>query len=138
MAITFDESSFPIIRVEIAGECSDQEYDAYHKKMTELLRKAASSGVKMGVVIDARASEPPTPKQRKRMADLLDETRDLQKRGCTGWSVVLASAVQRGVLTAVLWIRPFPVPHNVAATPAEGEAWLRSRMRAEQEGARAT
>jgi hypothetical protein len=124
MAITFDESSFPIIRVEIAGECSDQEYDAYHKKMTELLRKAASSGVKMGVVIDARASEPPTPKQRK--------------RGCTGWSVVLASAVQRGVLTAVLWIRPFPVPHNVAATPAEGEAWLRSRMRAEQEGARAT
>ena len=68
MAITFDESSFPIIRVEMAGACSDQEYDAYHATMTSLLRKAASSGVKMGVVIDARASQPPTPKQRKRMA----------------------------------------------------------------------
>jgi hypothetical protein len=34
-----------------------------------------------------------------------------------------------GVLTAVLWIRPFPMPHHVCATPEEGLEWLKSLAR---------
>ncbi len=129
MPIHFDDSQHPNTLITITGHVSADEYDVYHQRLRDKMQAARDAGVKIGVVVDGRHSEPPGAKERQRMAAFLEENGGLLASTVRGQVIVLSNALQRGVLTAILWVRPFPMPHYVCATPGEGFAWLRTLER---------
>ena len=63
------------------------------------------------------------------MAEFLEENEALLAETVAGQVIVLSNALQRGVLTAILWVRPFPMPHYLASSREEGMAWLATLRR---------
>ena len=129
MPIYFDDSIHPNVLITITGNVDADEYERYHERLLSSMRGAKQSGVKIGIVVDGRNSQPPGAKERRRMAQFLEDHSALLAETVSGQAIVLSNALQRGVLTAILWVRPFPMPHLVCATPAEGLAWVRSLSR---------
>ena len=68
----------------------------------------------------SRLVEAAPASQRKYAADFMSEHRDLIRRVSAGAGIVAKSAVVRGGITAVFWIRPPPVETRVVATREEG------------------
>ena len=128
MPIEIDESDYPVVRVRVRGACSDAEYDTYHRRVLQLLRQADAGGVKMGVLTDGRESAGVTAGQRRAMVGFLEEHEALMKRASAGLAMVVSNAIQRGVLTAILWVRPIPSPHRVFSDVIEAERWLRAQI----------
>ena len=128
--ISFDESRRPLIRVTMTGTLSKAEVDVYHAHLTKVLNDARTAGLKVGLTVDGRDSSPPSADVRKVFADYLASYEHLMVAGAFGSTIVVSNALQRGVLTALLWFRPLPVPYVVATTPEEGERWLANLERA--------
>jgi hypothetical protein len=68
----------------------------------------------------SRLEEAAPASQRKYAADFMNQHRDLIRRASAGAGIVAKSAVVRGGITAVFWIRPPPVETRVVATREEG------------------
>jgi hypothetical protein len=96
---------------------------AYADAMTwvEELSVATPPGEKSFMVTDlSRLEEAAPASQRKYAADFLNRHRDLIQRVSAGAAIVAKSAVVRGGITAVFWLRPPPVETRVVATREEG------------------
>jgi len=130
MPIHFDDTLPPNILINISGHVDAEEYDSYHVVLRNRMLAARAERVKLGIIVDGRHSTPPGAKERKRMAEFLAENEALLAETVAGQVIVLSNAIQRGVLTAILWVRPFPMPHFVASTREEGAAWLATLRRA--------
>jgi hypothetical protein len=126
--ITFDETRYPLLSIAMVGTITGDEIDAYHARLEVLMKRARDAGTKLGFVVDGRSSEPPGARDRRKMVEFLEKNSGLLASAVFGEVIVLSNAIQRGVLTAILWVRPFPIPHYVCATPAEGLAWLEARL----------
>jgi hypothetical protein len=122
--IRVDSSALPIVCATFLRGSSDAEWEAYHAEVNRVLLEAKRSGRKIGFIVDGRMSDPPTAVQRRDAAAALERNSDLMKQTVVGIAIVLSSALQRGILTTFLWIRPFAVPHRLCATVEEAEAWL--------------
>lgn len=125
MPIEFDERALPIVRILLEGASSDAELDAYDARLLVLLRRAIAEQTKYGFVIDGRTAAAPDAVRRRRSAAWLDAHAPMIRAGCAATGIVLENAVQRGILKAILWLRPHPSPCRAFATPAEAEAWVR-------------
>lgn len=62
------------------------------------------------VITDARKARVISPAQRKMLVDWLTEAEPLNKRYTLAMSIVIDSAIVRGALTAVMWMKEPPVP----------------------------
>jgi len=129
MPIHFDDSNPPNILITISGNVDADEYDSYHDVLRRRLLEARAARVKLGILVDGRSSTPPGAKERQRMAQFIEENQSLLAETVAGQVIVLSNAIQRGVLTAILWIRPFPMPHYLASSREEGLVWLATRRR---------
>jgi hypothetical protein len=125
--IEVDESRFPLVVVTFEGQLADHEFDRYLLTMSRVLQRRA----KNAIVFDARRAAAPTAMQRSKQAAWLKSNRAAIQQYSCGSVFVIASAVIRGGLTAILWISPIPGAHTVVSTLAEGEAWALGRLAAE-------
>jgi hypothetical protein len=88
--------------------------------LVELMR-ATPPGVKTFSLTDlSRVKEAPPASQRKYAANHMERTRALQRRVCAGSAIVVTSAIVRGVITAVFWLKPPPVISKMVASREEG------------------
>jgi hypothetical protein len=71
------------------------------------------------------------PERRQRAAQFIKEHRDVFRRHIIAWGFVSTKGVIRGALTAIAWLRAFPVPMDVFATRRECDAWLEERLAAD-------
>ena len=124
MPIHFDDTVPPNILITITGKVDAEEYDSYHDVLRKRMLAARAARMKLGIIVDGRSSTPPGAKERKRMAEFLEENEALLAETVAGQVIVLSNALQRGVLTAILWVRPFPMPHYLASSREEGKARL--------------
>jgi hypothetical protein len=108
------------------GEFSDDELEGAFERMTSELQKARTEGRRVAMISIGTADSGMTPKQRRRSADWLKERTELLRIACIGQAIVLPGTLQRGVLTAILWMAPYPVPLRVCATEAEAVSYVRS------------
>jgi hypothetical protein len=124
--IVVDESRFPLVRVTFDGPVADYAFDQYLETLSRVLARRA----KNAIVFDARRAAAPSAKERAKQAAWLRSHRDLIERYSCGSAFVIASALVRGGLTAILWLAPIPGAHTVVATPGQAEAWALERLRA--------
>jgi hypothetical protein len=68
-------------------------------------------------------------RRRQRIAQIIGDNRVLLARHIVAWGFV-ASGIMRGALTALSWIRAFPVPMSVFSTRRECEAWIDEQLAA--------
>lgn len=108
-SIIFDASRGPILVVTFTGNVTSARFDAYLNQMTETFEDRSPR-----VVILNGLSSGRTPVyQRKRKAQWIQDHISLLKQVTIADIFVLASPVNRIVLTSILWIQQFPWPYYV-------------------------
>ena len=66
-------------------------------------------------------------RRRQRLAQFMSEHKTLMAEHIIAWGFV-ANGVLRGALTALSWVRAFPVPMNVFGSRVHCEAWLNAQL----------
>lgn len=110
--------------VVYAGDISDADVETAQTRGMDFLRDVRNRGERAVMMIDGSTSNGVSAKQRRKMAEFNDANTSLLAAACEAQALVLSSTVQRGVLTAVLWIWKPPMTLKPFATRAEASAWL--------------
>jgi hypothetical protein len=121
-----DDSRWPLVVFTAVGEQTTEDFEAYLSECESLLRRREPHGV----IFDARRSAPIGPKLRKRMVAWLARNDALLRVYVVANSVVMSTALQRGVFRAILWMRPLPFPYSVETTLEGARVFVYSRMMA--------
>jgi hypothetical protein len=89
------------------------------------------AGHRVVVLTDMEQMNHSEARRRQRAAQFIKEHRDVFRRHIIAWGFVSTKGVIRGALTAIAWLRAFPVPMDVFATRRECDAWLEERLAAD-------
>jgi hypothetical protein len=104
-----DRSNLPMLRLRYVGEYTDAELLVFLRDLTSIFEIPATPG---------------SARQRKLQAEWIQTHEKALQEGFAAAAVVTDSAVIRGTVTAVFWIRPLPFPTHVTATVGAAERWL--------------
>jgi len=123
----FDDSRWPLYRIYLPqGDLDDGEFRVLLDTMDGLHLRAQ----RFTVLLDARLAPPLSPKRRQ-MAGERGKLMAARYPGLMlGIAVVLSSAVQRGVFTAIQWVVRGAIPARAFGTLGEAEEWLSALLRA--------
>jgi hypothetical protein len=127
----FDESRWPVVVVTMPVE--PLEGAAFTKYLADAQRYY-TRGQHFGFVFDIRNAPLMSASQRRMIADEIDRAaREFPTiRAVQG--VVIASAMQRGIVKAINWLARQPAPTEVFATVEEAVAWVQKELRAAPAG----
>ena len=120
MPIVVDVRTLPIVRIAYIGDYSDDELTTY---LATLQRLFTMPGRKVAV-LDVLKGTVATAHQRKRQAAFIERNEDLLRRDFAAAAIVLDSALLRGAVTAIFWMRPLPMPTQIVATVDAALTWL--------------
>jgi hypothetical protein len=121
MPLHVDRQNLPLLRLEYLGDYTDDELIRFLQEISAVLR--TTSGRKT-CLIDLRKATAGTARQRKLQAGWIGDNEEALAKDFAAAAIVTSSALIRGTVTAVFWIRPLPLPTNIVATVAQAEAWL--------------
>lgn len=130
MPITIDSSDPPLLRIRYDGAFSDGELHAYLTRLDEVVRTAG----KKVALIDLRAAVGAPASQRRAQADWIRSHEHRLKRDVLAAAFVTENALIRGVVTAVFWIRPLPLPTTIVADMNSAKAWIEPYLRTARPG----
>lgn len=77
------------------------------------------------LIFDLSQSGTPNPLQRATLASHMRKNKPRIERSVRAMAVVAPSPIVRGVLTAIFWLEPPPVKHQVFANESDAKAWAR-------------
>jgi hypothetical protein len=83
-------------------------------------------GVPYVLLFDLTRAGMPNAVQRRRLANHVRDHSMAIRRSVRGLGVLLTSPVVRGMVTAIFWVAPPPVPYRLFSTRAEAVAWAES------------
>ncbi len=124
MPIYFKPLSETRYSFEYVGAVSDDDVDTAETQWLAAMRNADAAGKRLVLFVDGLRSEGMSAKQRQVTADFSIKHEGLIRRVCVAQAVTLDSALQRGILTAILWLKPPPTELRAFKTRAEAEAFL--------------
>jgi hypothetical protein len=119
-APTYDMSGWPLCRVSWPRVMRDGELDAHWDYLETFLLK----GEPFALLIDARGAAHPSSRQRQIMGRRLAQNFQCYPLGMTGIAMVLSSAIERGMLTAVNWVSGPAYTIRAFRTPELAVVWL--------------
>jgi hypothetical protein len=90
------------------------------------LETQVRSGARYVLVFDLTNAALPDAVQRQKLAAHVRENEQDIRRSVRGIGVVLTSSLVRGIVTAIFWVAPPPVPYRFFATRAEAATWALS------------
>jgi hypothetical protein len=119
--ISIDCTRWPLILWESPSvRVSDESSGAALGWLEELWR-TTPAGTKSFTLLDlSRMQEIAPATQRKYAAEFMDRNRNLQRRASVGGAIVATSALVRGAITAVFWLRSPAVETRVVPTREAG------------------
>ena len=123
MGITVDDAGWPIVRVRFGESMSDAEWSAYLERMSTFPDRRE----RYVTLTDGRNAATPNASQRKRASEVIERERERTRRWNVANALIFTSPLIRGVLTAIEWASPSPVPMKSFATPDDALAWLSER-----------
>lgn len=124
-APSYDTSEWPLLRVTMPRDgLTDSEVDAH----VAYLEQTLQAGQRFALLIDARRSQPLSARGRQAIGKLLSRSFQRHPFVLAGIGVVLSSAIERGVLTAISWAAGRTYPQRSFATPEEAAAWLLGQL----------
>ena len=121
MPLYVDRETLPLLRLRYVGDFSDAELSEFLQKLEAVL---AVPGRKV-CLFDLSSATAGSAKHRQIQAAWIGKHEQALARGFAAAAIVTDSAIIRGAVTAVFWIRPLPFPTHVTASIASAEAWLR-------------
>jgi hypothetical protein len=125
-APTYDESEWPLFRARMPSTpMSDAEFSGWLERLGQLFQR----GERFALLVDVREAPLPTATERQDVATLLRTWHARHPYRMAAQAIVLKSALQRGILTAILWLAGPIYPTRAFSTMAEAEAWLRAMLR---------
>lgn len=120
MAYAVDDSAWPLVIARAVAH-EPQALAAGYRKLEAILdRKQA-----FVLVFDMRGATSSSARRQK-FQEWCERNTDALTRYLTGAAVVASSTVERGFITAGLWVRTPPFPMRVFANASDAEAWLRA------------
>ena len=128
--LIFEESAWPLVYVRYPSNgLNDQGLEVFLERVMSYLRRRD----RFACLIDCRGMTiAHTANQRRRIAEWLAEP-ELQRLSphAIAIAVLFRSALIRGALTAVNWIKPPPAPVKAVGSVADSAPWLRQRFEEE-------
>lgn len=124
---TIDLSLWPIILVNTPPGFTDVELKAYYDDIAKAMLSRPGPYVN---IIDARNAPTPTASQRKIMADFRAVHQEHIRKYCKGSAFVFESAVMRGIITAIHWLRQPEMPHKSFGSLMEAMNWAKVQLSA--------
>jgi hypothetical protein len=119
--LRIETSDWPIVLMEIPER--RLEDSAFHEGLAHierLFREAKEIGERFYLITDLTLmSEMPPAAQRKYAGEWMQRTVPLQKIASLGGANVTPSTIMRGVITAINWFQPPPMPTVYVATRRE-------------------
>jgi hypothetical protein len=117
-----DRRDLPILRLRYVGEYSEAELLRFLSEIDSVLKLPG----RKACIIDLRQAKAGTARQRTLQGAWIRENEGVLARDFAAAALVTDSAIIRGTITAVFWIRPLPMPTHVTATVTDAERWLAS------------
>jgi len=124
--ITLDVLQWPVLVVTPPPRpVTDAELDSFMQAFAQVVDQRKQP---YAVVVDLRESSGLTPRQRQAISNSMADTDARVLAGCPncGGALVFSSAVLRGMLTAILWIKKPKHETRVFANAHEAVAWART------------
>lgn len=128
-SVTLDVSRPPIRRVTVEGTVSEAAVRAYLAQAKHLL----DEGAPHVLVYDLLRMDGLGAVHRRIQAEWVRENQLAIRKLCRGAGFAMCSALQRGTLTAVLWLSPLPFQYAIFDSVHEAEQWALKRMAASQQ-----
>ena len=120
MPLYIDRTSLPLLRLRYVGKFTDADLGKFLHELEAILalpgRKAA--------VFDLTEAGTGSPTQRQTQAAWIGKHESVLARDFAAAAIVTDSAIIRGAVTALFWLRPLPFPTHVTATAQLAEEWL--------------
>lgn len=129
---TVDLTHWPILVVNAPPGFTDAELQAYYDSIGKAMLARPEPYAN---IIDARNAPTPTASQRKIMAGFRERHAQHIRQYCRGSAFVFESAVMRGIITAIHWLRQPEMPHKSFATMFEAMTWARAQLNVGATGA---
>lgn len=122
----YDDGQWPIYRVTMGPiDLDDREFATFMATLDGLFER----GQRFGVLLDVRQAPVLSAKRRQAVGEHAKATFERFPGRCVGIAVVLSSALQRGVFTAIHWFLRGTHPSRSFATVSEAQAWLAAELR---------
>jgi hypothetical protein len=122
MGYEIDDSRWPLVSARATKHLSDvAATDASYRKLESILRREQ----RFLLVFDMRGASS-TPSRRRKFLDWGQRNAGPLTRLLVAGAIVAGSAVERGFVTASLWVRTPPWPMRVFSDASEAETWLLS------------
>lgn len=128
MPVEFATLAPDLLCITYRGTFADDEYERALSGMVESLERMRAEGRGLAMVSVSTPDSSMTSRQRRRTTEWLREHAELLRSACVAQAIVLPGAVQRAVLTAILWVADYPAPLRVFSSDDEAFAWARSRL----------
>ncbi len=123
----FDESRWPIVIVKTPTQLMDAAaFDDHCKKSFGYYDRGQS----FALVFDVRESPALPAEQRRAIAEITDRRSAAHPNVHMVTAIVVASAVQRGVVKAITWLTRQPVPIEIVGTVDQAIAWCERALAA--------
>lgn len=113
----------PIVTVTPPPELTDEALAS----ILQGLEACLARGSPYVLIFDLSQSGVPTAVQRATLAAHIRKNKSRSQRWVRGIAVVAPSPIVRGMLTAIFWLEPLGVTHEVLSTVAEARNWARWR-----------
>lgn len=123
MNIEPDPSCPRVYVIKFGESISGPEWDEYLDFCSARLQE----GRPVALIHDHRKGGAPNALQRKKLQDLLDELHSAMSL-LRASAIVSRSAIVRGALTALTWLRPLPYPVKVFSTVEDARDWCAGEM----------
>jgi hypothetical protein len=121
-----DDSRWPLAVFTAVGEQTEEDFEAYLAECGKLLRRREPHGT----IFDVRRAAPIGPTLRKRQVEWLLRHDALLRAYRVASSFVMLTPLQRGVLRAILWMRPLPFPYSVTTSLEAAREFVCARLSA--------
>jgi hypothetical protein len=110
------------------GAFTDEELEAMFADMLAAVETAASEHRKIALMSISDPSSAMHPKQRSRVAEWTVSVAPQMRAGAAAHAIVVPGAIQRGILTAILWMVEHPIPIRTFSNEADADQWARAQV----------
>jgi len=126
MLPTIDSAGFPLVLITYPAHMTPEEADAYGQELGEVFTRG-----RVATVVDIRAldSSVVTPTDRKYLAQVVDRVTKAHPGALVAESIVLDSAILRGLYIAYSWLRSDQsYPSRAFGSVDEARAWVLKQL----------
>ena len=122
----------PLTCLRPSGQPSDEELADSLQRITQLIQGEQRAQRKIVMIVDMRKAGALSANQRRIASAWMKEHLRSWKQVAVGSVFVITSPIVRGVLTALLWLQPLDMPHEVVGSLDEAMRWALERLEAER------